>query len=73
MGTQVRSCPKCFQLMWLKEDHYDVLDEGNGPREMSALWIDRPLPAGDRRRQRRRPEDGPLTVPAPVQRMIGLD
>ena len=27
MGTQVRSCPKCFQLMWLKEDHYDVLDE----------------------------------------------
>lgn len=27
MGTQVRSCPKCFQLMWLKEDQIEVLDE----------------------------------------------
>ncbi len=27
MGTQVRSCPKCFQLMWLTQDHYDVIDE----------------------------------------------
>lgn len=26
MGTQVRSCPKCFQLMWLKEDNYQVID-----------------------------------------------
>lgn len=26
MSTQVRSCPKCFQLMWLKADEYEVLD-----------------------------------------------
>ncbi len=28
MSTQVRSCPKCFQLMWLKEQEYEMLDEG---------------------------------------------
>jgi RNase P subunit RPR2 len=28
MATQVRSCPKCFQLMWLKQDEYEVVDEG---------------------------------------------
>ena len=28
MATQVRSCPKCFQLMWLKQDQYEVVDEG---------------------------------------------
>ncbi|NJL15883.1 MAG: hypothetical protein HC938_00520 [Nitrospira sp.] len=27
MSTQVRSCPKCFQLMWLKADEYEVLDD----------------------------------------------
>jgi len=27
MSTQVRSCPKCFQLMWLNEGQYEVLDE----------------------------------------------
>jgi len=27
MATQVRRCPKCFQLMWLKDDQYDRLDE----------------------------------------------
>jgi RNase P subunit RPR2 len=27
MTTQVRSCPKCFQLMWLKEEQYERLDE----------------------------------------------
>lgn len=27
MGTQVRSCPKCFQLMWLKEDQFEFLDD----------------------------------------------
>jgi len=27
MATQVRSCPKCFQLMWLKDDQYERLDE----------------------------------------------
>lgn len=27
MATQVRSCPKCFQLMWLKQDEYEQLDE----------------------------------------------
>lgn len=27
MATQVRSCPKCFQLMWLKEDQLERLDE----------------------------------------------
>ena len=27
MATQVRSCPKCFQLMWLKENEYEILDE----------------------------------------------
>ena len=26
MSTQVRSCPKCFQLMWLKADEHEVLD-----------------------------------------------
>lgn len=27
MATQVRSCPKCFQLMWLRDDQYERLDE----------------------------------------------
>ena len=27
MSTQVRSCPKCFQLMWLKPEEYELLDE----------------------------------------------
>lgn len=27
MPTQVRSCPKCFQLMWLRENDYELLDE----------------------------------------------
>jgi RNase P subunit RPR2 len=27
MSTQVRSCPKCFQLMWLKPSDYESLDE----------------------------------------------
>ena len=27
MTTQVRSCPKCFQLMWLKPSEYESLDE----------------------------------------------
>lgn len=27
MATQVRSCPKCFQLMWLKPSEYESLDE----------------------------------------------
>jgi RNase P subunit RPR2 len=27
MATQVRTCPMCAQLMWLKEDQYEQLDE----------------------------------------------
>ena len=27
MTTQVRTCPMCAQLMWLKEDQYERLDE----------------------------------------------
>jgi len=27
MATQVRSCPKCFQLMWLKENDFEQLGE----------------------------------------------
>lgn len=27
MGTQVRSCPKCFRLMWLKDDQFELVDE----------------------------------------------
>jgi len=27
MTTQVRKCPKCFQLMWLTENQYELLDE----------------------------------------------
>lgn len=27
MATQVRSCPKCFQLMWLKPHEYESIDE----------------------------------------------
>jgi RNase P subunit RPR2 len=27
MTTQVRTCPKCAMLMWLKEDQYEQLDE----------------------------------------------
>ncbi len=27
MATQVRTCPRCAQLMWLKEDQYEKLDE----------------------------------------------
>ena len=26
MTTQVRKCPKCAQLMWLKEAQYEQLD-----------------------------------------------
>ena len=36
MTTQVRTCPMCAQLMWLKEDQYERLDEdtirGKGPQ-----------------------------------------
>jgi RNase P subunit RPR2 len=27
MTTQVRTCPICAQLMWLKEEQYERLDE----------------------------------------------
>ncbi|MCG3775225.1 MAG: hypothetical protein JW395_2056 [Nitrospira sp.] len=27
MTTQVRTCPRCAQLMWLTEDQYERLDE----------------------------------------------
>jgi len=27
MTTQVRSCPKCFHLMWLGSEQYQLLDE----------------------------------------------
>lgn len=27
MSAQVRSCPKCFQLMWLNSEKYEVVDE----------------------------------------------
>ena len=27
MSTQVRSCPKCFQLMWLKSSEFELLDD----------------------------------------------
>lgn len=27
MATQVRSCPKCFQLMWLKSNQYEPIDD----------------------------------------------
>lgn len=27
MSTQVRSCAKCCQLMWLKPDAYEMLDD----------------------------------------------
>ncbi len=27
MATQVRSCPKCFKLMWLKEEQWEPVDE----------------------------------------------
>lgn len=27
MSTQVRSCPKCFQLMWLKSNEYEPVDQ----------------------------------------------
>ena len=27
MTTQVRSCSKCFQQMWLKQNEYELLDE----------------------------------------------
>jgi RNase P subunit RPR2 len=26
MSTQVRSCPKCFQLMWLKPNEFELVD-----------------------------------------------
>jgi hypothetical protein len=25
--TKVRSCPRCFKLMWVKDDEMEVLDE----------------------------------------------
>ncbi len=27
MGTQVRACPKCFKLMWVKEEEIEYQDE----------------------------------------------
>ncbi len=27
MSTQVRSCPKCFHLMWLRDEQYELEDE----------------------------------------------
>ncbi len=27
MGTQVRACPKCFKLMWVKEEQVEYLDD----------------------------------------------
>ncbi len=27
MATQVRTCTKCFQLMWLKRNEYEMVDE----------------------------------------------
>lgn len=27
MATQVRTCPKCFKLMWLTQEQLDYLDE----------------------------------------------
>lgn len=27
MSTQVRSCPKCLQLMWLKDNQLERVDE----------------------------------------------
>jgi DNA-directed RNA polymerase subunit RPC12/RpoP len=27
MSTQVRSCPRCSKLMWLKDDQFEMLDE----------------------------------------------
>jgi len=27
MSTQIRSCPKCFQLMLLRESDHELLDE----------------------------------------------
>lgn len=27
MGTQVQACPKCFQLMWLKEAQFEYVDD----------------------------------------------
>ena len=27
MSTQVRTCPKCFRLMWLTSEHYEMLDD----------------------------------------------
>lgn len=27
MTTQVRTCPKCFRLMWLKSEQYEPVDD----------------------------------------------
>ncbi|MCP9451070.1 MAG: hypothetical protein NNA23_00130 [Nitrospira sp.] len=27
MSTQVRTCPKCFRLMWLKSEQYELVDD----------------------------------------------
>lgn len=27
MATQVRTCPKCFQLMWLKDEQFEPVNE----------------------------------------------
>ena len=27
MGTQVRACPKCFKLMWIKDDQIQYPDD----------------------------------------------
>ena len=72
MGTQVRSCPKCFQLMWLKQDHYEVIDEDTGPCEMSTLWINGPVPAGDGWRDRHGTQNGTLIyIPRPAPSSSG--
>ena len=62
MATQVRTCPKCAQLMWLKEDQYEQLDEETIRGKVSSMRINGSLQARIARRQRCRPKDGPLTA-----------
>ena len=62
MTTQVRTCPKCAQLMWLTEDQYERLDEetirGKCPQCGSTVRF-KLVSQGDKRG---RPKDGPLTA-----------
>ena len=60
MATQVRTCPKCAQLMWLKEDQ-STNSWTRKPSVESALNADRRFASSSYHKAKTQPaEDGAL-------------